>query len=217
MIVCWAAKGGSGTTVTACVLALEISRRRRTVLVDLHGDVPLAMGMSGPSGPGIAEWMRSATADARALADLIVPVTAELDLLPTGDGPRPSDQWARLAGALAELDAEVVVDAGSGSPPAPIVEQSVHSLLVTRACYLALARAAMVEPRPTGVVLVCEPGRALGVGDVESALGVPVLTSLALDPAVARAVDAGLLRCRLPASTRRAVRILLDSPQEMNG
>ena len=51
-----------------------------------------------------------------------------------------------------------------------------------------------IDVRPTGVVLIDEPGRALTSRDVEHALGVPVVAEARLDPAVARAVDAGLAR-----------------------
>ena len=72
------------------------------------------------------------------------------------------------------------------------------ALLVTRACYLALRRAVATPWRPDGVVLVAEPGRALHGPDIERAVGVPVVATISHDPAVARAVDAGLLAARLP-------------------
>lgn len=81
-----------------------------------------------------------------------------------------------------------------------------RSLLVTRACYLALRRAVSAPIRPTGVVLVAEPGRALRATDVEAAVGAPVVATVAVDPAVARAVDAGLLTARLPRLMERDLR-----------
>jgi hypothetical protein len=60
--------------------------------------------------------------------------------------------------------------------------------------------------RPTGIVLVDEPGRALTSTDVERALGVGVVAEVRLDPAVARAVDAGLLIARLPRSLSLSLR-----------
>jgi hypothetical protein len=60
--------------------------------------------------------------------------------------------------------------------------------------------------RPTGIVLVTEPGRALGARDVERAIGAPVVAEVPYDPAVARAVDAGLLATRLPGSIARPLR-----------
>ena len=56
------------------------------------------------------------------------------------------------------------------------------------------------------MILVSEPGRALGAGDVEDVLGVPVRAEVAVEPSVARAVDAGLLTTRLPRSLERALR-----------
>ena len=51
-----------------------------------------------------------------------------------------------------------------------------------------------------------EPGRSLTAGDVASVIGTPVVAELAVDPAVARAVDAGLFAARLPRSFASAVR-----------
>jgi hypothetical protein len=73
-----------------------------------------------------------------------------------------------------------------------------RSVLVTRPCYLALRRALAAPIRPSEVVLLTEPGRSLTRRDVEDALGAPVVAEVAVDPQVARAVDAGLLATRLP-------------------
>ena len=51
--VCWAAKGGSGTTVFAAALAL--SRSAPTLLVDLDGDQPSVFGVPDASGPGLLD------------------------------------------------------------------------------------------------------------------------------------------------------------------
>jgi hypothetical protein len=53
---------------------------------------------------------------------------------------------------------------------------------------------------------VREPGRALGAADVEAVLGVDVTAEVPWDPAVARAMDAGLLATRLPTVLVRALR-----------
>ena len=74
-------------------------------------------------------------------------------------------------------------------------------MLVVRPCYLALRRVGQVEAG-TEVVLVDEPGRALRAADVGAATGARLRCRLPYDPAVARAVDAGLLATRLPRSTR---------------
>jgi hypothetical protein len=111
----------------------------------------------------------------------------------------PDGQWARLATALG-ASGNVVVDAGTGCPPQALHDAAEQSLLVTRPCYMAIRRAQQSSLRPTGIVLVDEPGRALTSSDVEHALGAPVVAEVRLDPAVARAVDAGLLIARLPRS-----------------
>ena len=65
--------------------------------------------------------------------------------------------------------------------------------------------------RPSGVVLVTEAGRALQARDVAGVLGVPVVAEVAVEAAVARAVDAGLLAARLPRSLGRGVRPLVQA------
>ena len=76
---------------------------------------------------------------------------------------------------------------------------------MTRPCFLALRRMDTVPCRPGGVVLIEEPGRALDRRDVAEVAGAPVVARMGADPAVARAVDAGLLASRLPRSLQRAL------------
>ena len=57
-----------------------------------------------------------------------------------------------------------------------------------------------------GLVVVTEAGRALDAGDVAEVLGVPVVAEVAVDPAVARVVDAGLLLARPPRPLQRGLR-----------
>lgn len=197
--LCWAAKGGSGTTVVAATIA--VTSRRPIVLVDLAGDLPIALGVPVPEGPGIGDWSAS-TAPPDRLHALRHPLAEGLDLLPRGSRPL-AGRCGELATHLAGLGETVVVDAGTGAPPVALREAAGRTLLVTRACYLALRRAAAVRVPVDGIVLVEEPGRALGVDDLEAALGAPVVSRVLLDPAVARAVDAGLLLARLPGPFRR--------------
>ena len=86
-------------------------------------------------------------------------------------------------------------------PPRPS-----FSLLVLRPCYLALRRALAAPIRPSAVVLVNEPGRALTRRDIEDVLGVPVRAEVDFDPSIARAVDAGLLAGRVPRALERALK-----------
>lgn len=97
----------------------------------------------------------------------------------------------------------LIIDAGTD----PDAECYGVRYLVTRPCYLALRRA-MHTARPDGVVLITEPGRALDASDVAEVVGAPIRAEVATDPAVARAVDAGLLASRLPRTLTRSLRYL---------
>lgn len=203
--VCWSLKGGSGTSVVAAALAL--TSPVPVTLVDLAGDLPAVLGLPEPHGPGLHEWLGSDAPAAR-LADLSVRAADHLTLVPSGQ-PGPVDRldrWDEMVDALTSDGGSVIVDAGTGSPPEALHRLADRSLLVTRACYLALRRAMNAPVRPTGVVLVAEPGRALRSSDVEGAIGAPVLCTIAVDPAVARAVDAGLLASRIPRLMERDLR-----------
>jgi hypothetical protein len=256
--LCWAAKGGSGTTVVAAALA--ISSPTPVLLVDLDGELPLTLGIAEPDRPGVADWLAS-DAPAAHLDDLLVRVDEHLDLLPwrggaspprrdpttsppdaarqrrlvewlaswapampatvpieRGSPPRPLIRRRRTAGhdhrtaALAEPDpfaappGRVVIDAGTGEPWPLLTAAADHRLLVTRRCYLAIRRAARLLAEPTGVVLVDEPFRGLSNGAIEATMAAPIVASVSYDPAVARAVDVGLLVARLPSGVRRALR-----------
>jgi MinD-like ATPase involved in chromosome partitioning or flagellar assembly len=208
MFVCWSVKGGSGTTVIAASLALLLARAHPVVLADLAGDLAAALGLPEPAGPGISEWMASPAADTPALERLAVAATDTIQLLPRGAASIPDGgpRWDALATSLLALDGTVVVDAGVGEPPASLRAVASQSLLVIRPCYLALRRAVADGVQPTGIVLVQEPGRALASADVERAIGAPVVAEVPFDPAVARAVDAGLLASRLPRTLAHPLR-----------
>jgi MinD superfamily P-loop ATPase len=208
MYVCWSVKGGSGTTVVAAALSLLLCRTNPTLLVDLCGDAPGALGMPEPAGPGVVDWLASPTSGADALHRLAVPARDGLEVVPCGSRstPVPPTRWWSLGEALQQPGRTVVVDAGVGAPHAALLPAGAHSLLVVRPCYLAIRRAVAAEARPTGIVLVTEPGRALGARDVERAVSAPVVAEVPYDPSVARAVDAGLLAVRLPGSIARPLR-----------
>lgn len=201
--VCWSPKGGCGVSVVAAALALRAARAgSSTLLVDLGGDLAAILGVDA-AGPGVAEWLASPDAPVEALSALAVEVVPDLALIPSGaTAVAPAhDRLATLVDLCALQAERVVVDAGVvlGDPWWP---RRARSIAVVRACYLAVRRLATVRP-PTdhAVVLVEEPGRALTRRDVGAALGAP-LVAVPWDPAVARAVDAGLLASRMPRSLR---------------
>ncbi len=203
------AKGGVGTSVVAAATSLLSAEQNQTLLVDLAGDQTLIFGASEPTAT-LSDWLGSEAPHPDSLARLSHEISPGLSLLAvdrTGCLPR-ADRLRTLAQILRSDTRSVVIDLGRmWQAGVPLIQAADRSFLVTRPCYLAL-RAAMTGPTPDGVVLVSEKGRALGSEDVSSALGAPVTASLWLDPAVARAVDAGLLATRLPRSLR-ALRQLL--------
>jgi hypothetical protein len=219
LVTLWSAKGGAGTSVTAAALALVLARRPGGALVvDTAGDLPAVLGLAQPDTPGVAEWLAAgADVPADGLARLELPVTEGLALLPRGRAALCSPARAEvLASILGRDPRAVVVDAGclggasSGEADVEVrralAAGAVHSVLVTRPCYLALRRAVAVPLTPSGLVVVAEPGRALDADDVAAVLDAPLLARVTVDPAVARAVDAGLLVGRLPRGLERALR-----------
>jgi hypothetical protein len=213
--LCWSAKGGSGTTVVACALATTSARRRPTILIDLGGDAPAALGVSAPTGPGVGDWLASPYATPDALAHLAVEVAPDLHLVPAGGvefGELDEVQAERLAHACADGALPVVVDAGRHAHHDVLHRGAERSLIVVRPCYLALRRAVQRPGLATAAVVVHEPGRALGVSDVERALGVRVVAEVPWDPGIARAVDAGLLSTRLPGALQKALGRMAEAP-----
>ena len=220
LVTCWSAKGGSGTTTVAVALAAILARRHDDgcLLVDLGGDVPAVAGLDDAAPAGIAEWLAGGEqVPADGLARLERPLGAGVRLIPRGSGPIGDLVRARvLAQVLAAdvrpvvVDAGVVVERDVASPAQEVARllavAAGRSLLVTRACYVALRRAEHLSLRPSGIVLVQGDGRALGRHDVEQVLGVPVVSELAEDRATARRVDHGLLLRHLPRSVERSLR-----------
>lgn len=208
LVACWSSKGGAGTTVVASSLALLLARRDPlgSLLVDLRGDVPAALGVAEPTGPGLADWLRAGPGvPADGLHRLEVATPQGVAVLCRGAGTLDPARADALVALLAADARPVVVDCGTVAEEvgAAVASTATRSLLVTRPCFLALRRAMAAPLRPSEVVLVTEPGRSLSRVDVEECLGVPVVAEVALDPAVARAVDAGLLAVRLPRGFAR--------------
>ncbi len=223
LVTCWSTKGGSGTTVVAALAGLHAAqdRDRPVLLVDLCGDLPAVFGRDEASS-GLGEWLGSDLAPC-SLEQVLEELMPNLSLLPRGRAPlsvRRVDEfleWATTATVAA--NAIVIVDAGVLGGATDCSNQcqgsrelrrylaagADRSVLVTRACYLALRRTVSMPVRPSGVVLVTEAGRALNRSDCERATGTPVLATVAVDPDIARAVDAGMLRTRVP---KGAVRVL---------
>lgn len=208
LTVCWAAKGGSGTSVTVAAMALVAGPD--TLLIDLAGDLPDVLGLPAGAGPGIGDWFGS-DAPPAAVDDLAVAVSDDVRLVPAGVGPigvsdeRSARRWVELAEHLAARTGTVLVD-GATSPPPQLLASAHRSLLVTRLCYVALARAARATMRPSGVIALVEAGRVIQPRDVTATLRVPLVATIHVDPAVAQLVDLGLLATNVPRHLRRSLK-----------
>jgi hypothetical protein len=190
------------------------------------GSTPVENAVVAPGrSAGVVGWLVAPNPPPDALARLERPVVPGLSLLPLGpalgaelEAEMAGDELSGerleiLARLLATDQRRVVVDLGRGLAGqhrwlAPFLDLARYSALVTRPCYLALSRAAR-QRRPDGVIVLNELGRALSSADISATLGVPVVATMPWDPAVARAVDAGLLARRLPRTLGR-LRVLTD-------
>lgn len=232
LVACWSAKGGAGASVMAVALARAALDRRGdqapasagVLLADLAGDLGDVLGAPAGGGPavaGLAQWMLApALPPAQALGQLEVGVVPGLAMLPLGgvEGsvppwlPGSASRGLSLARMLAGDPRPVVVDAGSVASAARtgFVDAAAISILVVRPCYLALRRALSCGLRPRMVVVVEEPGRSLRESDVADVLGVATV-GVPYHPAIARAVDAGLLGTRLPRILSRAAHRVLEA------
>ena len=232
LTVLWSPKGGVGVSVVAAALAVAKAAEpapdpppdrdpshpfgAHVLLVDTCGDLPSVLGIARPSGPGLREWAATSEHDDRALLRLTVPVVDGLRLLPAGDGPPVTEETVgpvvaalRASGVDVVVDAGVVRRCGGVDPLVGAVSAADQSLMVVRPCYLVLRAGVAADERPDGVVVVEEPGRALVSRDVADVLAAPVMATVPLDPAVARAVDAGVLARRPPRVLTHALKDLV--------
>ena len=202
----WSTKGGVGVTTISAMLAIGWAERADEVLlIDLSGDLAALLGVPDPPGPGIAEWCRATEPSVESLRRIEVAVRPGVALVHRGSGAFSAGADQLLA-ALEAVPRRIIVDCGLAQGFAhEVAARAETRLLVVRPCYLTLRSAARTTIAPTGVVLVSEPGRALGLGDVEAVVPAPVVAQIAVDPSIARAIDAGLVTSRLPRSLIRSM------------
>ncbi len=191
-------KGGNGTTVTASSFALLSAQRGTpTILIDLCGDVPAAIGLAEPSGPGINDWLNESNLQSfAAFLSEFSPADDNLIVVHRGSPfVEGEPRWAEFADALRTVSNNVVIDAGTTFVPDQVRLALTCTTLVTKACYLSLRRATNMA-RPTNVIVVKEEARALTSKDVAHVLGVPVVAEIPYQATISRSVDAGLLANR---------------------
>jgi cellulose biosynthesis protein BcsQ len=191
-------KGGNCTTVTASAFAIVSAMRgTNTLLIDLCGDVPAAIGMAEPHGPGINDWLNEENiGDPQQMVMLGTPVIPGLVVLHRGARFVTGEpRWEALATAISALPHDVIIDAGTTYVPDALTQAVNNVSMVVKPCYLSLRRASRL-PRPSNVFVIKEENRALTVKDVGNVLGVPVAAEIPYEAAISRAVDAGLLTAR---------------------
>lgn len=202
LVICSTVKGGSGTSVVAASLAiaaLRVHPESTSLVVDLAGDQPAVLGLPEPAF-GLTDWMAQRN-DLR--FEDAMGVHERLHLVGRGRGLLPSshhESWNDLRDELLERSRRgdtVVVDVGRGVLPCDFDDPALR-LLVVQPCYMALRRFVENRPDVDGTVVVCPPDRVLTVSDVATVTELPVLAQIPMHPDVARRVDAGLLRSRLP-------------------
>lgn len=186
-ITLYGAKGGSGTSTVAAALAAHIAHADPDAgnvdLIDAATahDLAAVCGLGHEVEPG--RWEE-------------IGPRFELHTVPTAE--------------LATVAPWRIIDAGTitdepragGTPAGPNV-----TYLVARADYLALRRITKAPAHRlaevAGIILVSEPGRALGRSDVAQVTSLPIIADVPIRAAVARAVDAGVLTVRLPEPLTR--------------
>ncbi len=214
--LCWAAKGGSGTTVVAAALAL--SSLRPSLLVDLDGELPAVLGLPEPDRPGIAEWLASDTS-ADHLAELLIDIGPRTWLLPWRTGlfdrhggdvdraRRPLGNPRRLAPRLVEPVGLRRHRRRRHPHPARAVDGPRRSLTARDSTVLSLAASSSTKP---GSADGRDPRRRTWTWPRTTRRRArPRRTSRGggqSRPGRARAVDAGLLASRLPRVMTRALR-----------
>jgi len=214
------AKGGVGTSVIAATIASELARGCRVLLLDLCDDQPDLLGLAETQQPGVRDWLQADDdVDTEALLGLAEHVSGGLHLLRAGtDGElnqvAPNRSLDVVTATSSSFDVVVadlgVARRGAFDTATVIAAAGDRTALVVRACYLALRKSSRLSIEVDDLVEVVEGGRALQTVDIEAVFGRPLTARVPLDPAIARAADAGTLTSRAPRVLRRSLGGLLD-------
>jgi MinD-like ATPase involved in chromosome partitioning or flagellar assembly len=213
IITVHATKGGQGvTTITAALGILHANTGLRTLLIDTGGDLPAILGKPESLATGLSDYLIDPNIT---LGDITINIGENLDIVTRGTGPIAftTYTYGLITGGLGDYDT-VIIDAGTCTD-----EWNLHAdrnVFVTRPCYLAVRRAIHLPRRPTEVVFMAEPGRALSAHDIEVVLGVPVAATVPVDIETARIIDAGILANRMPQQMRRALAALVNAAPSLS-
>lgn len=207
------AKGGVCTTTTALLAAKRLKMAAEpTVLVDLTGDLGVVLG-TAPDLEGIAEALREGR-EASPVRSHLIDVAPGVQLLPHGAGALPAEldeNWIDMWSQLHALDASAIIDAGRGREALDRVAHSnARRVMVMTCCYQALHRGREIVPDVDDVVVVTDAQRALGLADIEAALGRHADAVVAMDRSISRWADAGLILDRT-AKTSQSLDVLMAS------
>jgi hypothetical protein len=204
----WSAKGGAGVSTTVALTAAALANRNdTTLLVDAVGDLPAVLATTSVPAAGLCDWLQAPDVDVNALRRVMVPLSERLTLLGLGSSGQPRTFAVERLHALEDAygGASAVVDAGridfDTDLGAALASVSSISVLVTRACYVALRRATDLSLSPDAVVLIEEAGRVLSRRDVEDVLDARVIAVVPWSTSICGAVDSGRL-----LSSRRVMR-----------
>ena len=204
MFAIFSVKGGSGTSVVAASISQLLARHTATVLIDLAGDLPTILGRNDGAAPGTHDWLNAGDdVPVDSLRRLEIELAPGFSMMTMGGALDPigGGRGRILACVLAADPRTMVVDCGLATT---LVAQETlriasHRIVVIRGCYTAIKKLVGTATRPDGIVLIAEPGRALGRKEIEHATGLPVVCEIPFDAAISRTVDAGLLACRTPS------------------
>jgi len=166
------AKGGVGNTTVATLLAQGASQRGRTLLIDTTG-----------------------TGDCLSILGMPFSFTRATENGETIQALTNLDVAGKNYNGFGDDYDTVIIDAGTTNPTLGGLEITGHTTVVTTLCYLSLKNL-MANDTPDEIIVLKEKGRALNVQDVESITNMKVYVVIPRDPAVARAIDAGMLTTR---------------------
>jgi hypothetical protein len=176
------ARGGQGTSTIAASLAVLAAGHGPTLLCSDEPAITAALlGVSLPLTDDDVVEVAPNLDLATAAAGSVTPpgynvIVIDAGRIPTGPFDSALGDWAAVDGA------------------GPVE----HYAVLRGPCYVGLATLnARYAGWVDGAIVVLEDGRALTERDVTDVLGVPVVATVPVEPAIARATDAGLLLSRL--------------------